>query len=217
MPSTWPDDGRGKYRRAFTFALLCVLILPLLQGCGAIVVAGAATGAAVIHDRRDYETVLEDQNTELQAMGLLNENPEIKADSRIAVTSYNGVVLLTGQAATQAAASRFAEMVSRLPKVRRVVDEVTVGPYASLAQESGDVVITSRVKLAIAGVDIATFDATRVKVVTEAGVVYLMGLVSPAEAEAVVDKARYVPGVKKVIKVFEYIQPVPQPVHQPER
>ena len=185
--------------------------MPLLQGCGILIVGGVATGAAVIYDRRDSETVLKDQQIEFQAMQLLSQNQDISNQSRIAVTSYNRTVLLTGQAKTRGAAERFADLVSRMPEVRRVVDEVTIGPLASLTRESEDVLVTSRVKLAINEVDYPGFDAMRVKVVTEAGVVYLMGLVSPNEADAAVEKARYVPGVKKVIKVFEYVPPTSKP------
>jgi osmotically-inducible protein OsmY len=181
--------------------------MTLLQGCGALVVGGVAVGAAAIHDRRDEQTVLEDQNVEFQVMGIVNEDPRIKADCRVSPTSYNLVLLLTGQCARQAPADRLAAKASRLPKVRRVVDEVSIGPFASLARESEDALITSRAKFAVARVDRNDFDATRVKVVTESGVVYLLGLVTPAEGEAVVERVRYVSGVKKVIKVFEYIQP----------
>jgi osmotically-inducible protein OsmY len=195
-------------RRSLALLLALALIAPLLHGCAAVLVAGAAAAsAAVVHDRRDYTRLLEDQDIELKAMQILNDNPDIKDQSRIGVTSYNLVVLLTGQAETQDAAARFADKVSRLPKVRRVVDEITVGPYAGLLQESEDTLLTSRVKVAISGVDVPGFDATRVKVVTESGIVYLMGTVTPAEADAAVEKARYVSGVTKVIKVFEYIQP----------
>jgi len=187
--------------------LALAVALPLLQGCGAVVVGGVAAGAMVAHDRRDYIRVLEDQDIEIKAMQIMSDNPDIDRQSRIAVTSYNLVVLLTGQAETRDAAARFADKVSRLPRVRRVVDEVTIGPYASLARQSEDALLTSRVKVAVSGVDLPGFDATRVKVVTESGIVYLMGMVTPTEADAAVEKARYVSGVKKVVKVFEYIQP----------
>ena len=187
--------------------LALLLTAHLLQGCGALVVGGVATGAAVIHDRRDEQTVLQDQNIELQSTAAFYKDPQVRDDCRIAATSYNLVVLLTGQCGKQASADRFSDSVSRIAKVRRVVDEVTIGPIASFARESEDVLLTSRAKFAVTQVDRDDFDATRVKVVTEAGVVYLMGLVTPAEAEAVVEKVRYIPGVKKVVKVFEYTQP----------
>jgi osmotically-inducible protein OsmY len=91
-----------------------------------------------------------------------------------------------------------------MPKVERVIDEVTIGPGIDLMQESNDVVITTRAKVSLAELSLPGFDPTRVKVVTEDGVVYLMGLVSPEEAEAAAEKIRYVPGVKRVVKLFEY-------------
>jgi osmotically-inducible protein OsmY len=88
-----------------------------------------------------------------------------------------------------------------------VVNEVTIGPSASFARESEDALISSRVKIALADIDIPGFDPTRIKVVTEEGTVFLMGLVYPREGDAAAQKARYVPGVAKVAKVFEYIEP----------
>jgi osmotically-inducible protein OsmY len=186
-----------------------VLAQPLLQGCAPAVVTGIAMGASVIHDRRDATTVIDDQRIELQAMADHFNDPELNSRSRISATSYNYVVLLTGQAQTDEIRQRSAEKVSRLPKVRRVIDEVSLAPSASLARQSEDTLITSRVKLELTSIDLPGFDPMRVKVVTEDGIVYLMGLVSAEEADAAVEKARYVPGVKKVVKVFEYINPSP--------
>lgn len=206
------NDRHNTYRskllvRPGLRALLAMAIaLPPLFGCGAAVVTGIAVGAAVLHDRRDRETVLEDEKIELEAAHLMIQHSDINQDCRISTTSYNLVVLLTGQCGKQASAERFAERISRVPKVKRVVDEVTAGPFASVARESEDVLLTSQAKFAVTQIDRSDFDATRVKVVTEAGIVYLMGLVTREEADAVVEKVRYVPGVKKVIKVFEYIQ-----------
>jgi osmotically-inducible protein OsmY len=185
--------------------MLLPALMLWLQGCAPVVLGGAAVGVSVAHDRRTPGTVLDDEQLELRGWGILANHPEIREHSRIAVTSYNLVVLLTGQAETQEVSDRFAEMISRLPKVRRVINEVTVGPIASLTSEGEDAVITSRVKLALIGIKIPEFDPTRIKVVTEAGTVYLMGLVTPAEAKATVEKVRYVPGVKRVVKLFEYI------------
>ena len=216
MPFMWNERTStlcSAFARAPRNTLVLTLVLaissPLLGGCGAIVVAGVAAGAVVAYDRRDRQVVLEDQQIELQAMQLLTDNPDIQQQSRIAVTSYNLVVLLSGQSQGQEQAERFAAMVSRLPKVSRVVDEIVIGPTATLARESEDTLITSRVKLAISEIDLPDFDTMRVKVVTEVGVVYLMGLVRPTEADAAVEKARYVPGVQRVVKVFENYVPPP--------
>jgi osmotically-inducible protein OsmY len=195
--------------RVVLTALALVLVQPALQGCAPAVVAGIAVGASVVHERRDAGTVWEDEQIELQAMADFHNDPTLKKQARVSITSYNHVALLTGQARTEEVRQRAADKVSRLPKVRRVVNEISVGPFASLARESEDTLITSRVKFELTHIDLPGFDPTRVKVVTEAGVVYLMGLVSTEEAEASVEKARYVSGVQKVVKIFEYV--VPQP------
>ena len=204
-PNTQPIGTPNN--QVLRIALIIGLLLPLLQGCGALLVGGAAAGASMVHERRDARTVLEDVHTEHSAAQLLIDNPDINLHSRIAITSYNQQVLLTGQAETRQISDRFAEKVARLPRVKKVVNEVTVGPFASFVRESEDALITSRVKLALLEVDIPGFDPTRVKVVTESGAVYLMGLVYPREGEAAAEKARYVPGVTKVVKLFDYIEP----------
>jgi len=201
-----PSPAKKALAKRRAAVLVLVLAATLLPGCGALLVGGVAAGASVVHERRHSRTVLEDQLIESSAAKLLIDNPDINLHSRISVTSYNYVALLTGQAETQEISDRFADLVARLPRVRTVVNEVTVGPLASFARESEDALITSRVKLALVGIDIPGFDLTRVKVVTEEGTVFLMGLVYPREADAAAEKARHVPGVKKVVKVFTYIE-----------
>ena len=195
-------------QRGLLIAILVAVTLPLLQGCAAIVVGGVAAGASVANERRDSRTMLEDEHTEHTAAQVVIDNPDINLHSRISATSYNHLVLLTGQAETQRISDRYAQLVAQLPNVKKVINEVTIGPLASFARESEDTLITSRVKIALAQItDVPGFYVTDVKVVTEEGVVYLMGLVSTAEADAAAEKARYVPGVTKVIKIFEYIEP----------
>lgn len=176
-----------------------------LTGCAAVLVGGAAVGtAAVIHDRRDYTDILKDQELEMSAARALGRDPLVSENSRISVTSYNRKVLLTGQARDTEVAARATELVSGIPKVELVIDEVAIGPNISVTQESQDAWLTSQAKLALAKVELPDFDPTRVKVVTEDAVVFLMGLVSPEEGDAAADQVRYVPGVKRVVKLFEY-------------
>lgn len=186
-------------------------LIPLLQGCAPAVVVGTAYGASVIHERRSASTVLDDEVIEVKAKHLYFQTPEIEQASRISVTSYNYAVLLTGQADSAEVRSRFAEIVSRIPKVSRVYNEVQVGPPISLSQESQDALISSHAKVAIGGgKGVKGFDATRVKVVTEDGVVYLMGLVTREEADTATEVVRRLPGVVRVVKLFEYIEPKAQ-------
>ncbi len=182
-----------------------LLTAGLLQGCGALVVGGAATGFAVIHDRRDAQTILDDKEIQLRTLSAVENDPALSSRSRLAATSYNRVLLLTGQVDTPELKRRYVELARNIPKVKRVIDEVEVGKPTTLVEESKDAYITSKVKLALFDLDLPTFDPTRVKVVTERGVVYLFGLVTPEEAAAVVERARYVKGVKRVVKIFEYI------------
>jgi osmotically-inducible protein OsmY len=194
--------------------LALVLALPLLgSGCGPLVVAGATYGGALLHERRPTRTVLADTRIELQAGNLYFEASDINQHSHISVSSYNLEVLLTGQAQTAAIARRFAEQVARLPKVTKVYNEVEIGPTISLTRQSQDTYLGSRAKLALADIKMADFDPLRVKVKVENGVVYLMGLVTPTEAEAVVDKVRRIPGVVRVVRLFKFIASDPAARH----
>jgi len=160
--------------------------------------------AAVIHDRRDYTDILKDQEIEIRAARTLRRDSLVDGNSRISVTSYNRKVLLTGQAQDRKVAARATELVREMPKVELVIDEIVIGPNISMSQESQDTWLTSQSKLALAKVKIPGFDPTRVKVVTEDSVVFLMGLVSPEEGDAAAEQIRYVPGVARVVKLFEY-------------
>jgi osmotically-inducible protein OsmY len=197
--------------------LSAVIATPLLQGCGAFVVAGATYGAAVVYDRRDEKTVLDDETIEMQARVAHFQNPDIRKQSRLAVTSYNHTALITGQARSAEISDRYARLVSNLPKVKQVYNEAEIGPNISLTQISTDTYLTSRAKLAIQSVDLPRFDALRVKVVTENGIVYLLGLVTPEEADATADKVRRIPGVKRVVKLFEHIEPKRGPAQTSDR
>ncbi len=188
-------------------SVLVVLALGLataLSGCAPLVVGGAMVGASAVYDRRHYEVVIDDEQIELAAMQALRRDPSVRQGARISVTSYNHSVLITGQAESEVIAERAGDLVSRVPKVTRVVDEIAIGPAIGLTRESEDTLITSRAKLALTKIAVTGFNPTRVKVVTENGVVYLLGLVSPQEADAAVEQVRYVPGVQQVVKLFEY-------------
>lgn len=207
MPETPARRNLRPDPRLLAILIAATLTAPLLHGCAPIVVGGVAVGAATLHDRRPYYVVIDDQDIEFSAMAVIDKDPGLKVNSRIAVTSYNRHVLLTGQAETLTLAERAADLVSRLKKVEVVINEITVGPPISLGRESEDVVLTSRVKLALADVSLPDFDPTRVKVVTEDAVVYLMGLVTSQEADAATEKVRFVPGVKRVVRLFEITAP----------
>jgi osmotically-inducible protein OsmY len=193
-----------KLTRLTLLATTLILIIGL-QGCVPLIVGGGAAGVSMIHDRRTAGAAMEDQNIELKAVRLEYDDPEIKDRTSVSATSYNMLVLLTGQAETEELRDRYVDKIKQIPHVKKVVDEIQIGPTSSLAQNSSDSYITSKVKVKMFDIEIPDFDPTRVKIITEMGTVYLMGLLTHQEADAVVEKARYVEGVTRVVKVFEYV------------
>ncbi|MES9826908.1 MAG: BON domain-containing protein [Candidatus Thiodiazotropha sp.] len=192
------------YKNFISLLTICTAVL-ILQGCAAAVVGGAAATAAVAHDRRTTGTIVEDQSIELKIYDLMSKDSRFKQQSSIHVTSYNLVVLLTGQAADQALRSKAEQMASSVARVRRVVNEIEIGSTSTLVENSRDAALTTEVKVRLAKVQIPGFDPLRVKVVTERGAVFLLGLITKKEADAVTDVVRHISGVRRVVRVFEYI------------
>lgn len=183
--------------------VLIALALGPSAGCVApVLVAGAAAGATVATDKRTTAAVLDDQAIELKAGGELNADETLK-DARIAVTSYNRIVLLTGQVPNQAARERVLAHVNTVDKVRRVHDELTLGPSVSMKQRGIDSLTTAKVKSRLLGEQ--GLPSVHVKVVTENGVVYLMGLARRNEAQYVAQIVQQVDGVRGVVLVIEYL------------
>lgn len=180
------------------------LVVPvlLLQGCAPAVVGGAATGASVAYDRRTAGTVIDDQGIEFKAAYALFNNKEIYDQSHINVTSYNGVVLLTGETPSEALKQKATAEVKKIPKVRRIHNELAIAAPSALPSRSSDAWITSKVKAKMT-TDEQT-DPFHIKVVTERGIVYLLGFVSHAEADRAVNLVKNTAGVQRVVKIFEY-------------
>ncbi|MDH3316970.1 MAG: BON domain-containing protein [Gammaproteobacteria bacterium] len=175
----------------------------LLGGCVAAVGAGVVTGAAVAYDRRSAGTFVDDELIELKSIGALQDDSELWNYSHISVTSFNNIVLLTGECPSEALRQRAAEIVAKVQKVRKVHNEIIIAAPTSMMSRSEDTVLTGKVKTALLNKE--DLEATRVKVVTEDGVVYLMGLVTQKEADAATEVTRRVGGVKRVVRIFEYI------------
>jgi osmotically-inducible protein OsmY len=176
-------------------------LLSLLGGCAPVVVgAGAAAGYSAYEDRRSTGTQVEDQRIESRASSAIDQRFGWKV--HVNVTSYNRQVLITGEVPDAVTHAEVEKLIAALPGVRTLSNELAVGPQSSLAARTGDTVVTSNVKTRFLGAK--NFNALHVKVVTEAGVVFLMGMVTEVEANAATDIARTTDGVKKVVKVFEY-------------
>jgi osmotically-inducible protein OsmY len=186
--------------------LLIGLVALGLNGCAAVVVGGAATGAAVVHDRRTTGTFVEDQEIFLKAVQMRESDATLKGKTNINVDVYNLQILLTGQAENMEIVEAFRQRLTTIPRVRTVFNEVLVGAEATWGEATTDAYLTSKVKVALFSVKIKGFDPTRVKVTSSQGSVYLMGLLTPSEADAVTEEVRFVSGVKRVVKLFEYLE-----------
>jgi osmotically-inducible protein OsmY len=183
---------------------LAWMVVPvlLIQGCAPAVVGGAATGAAVAYDRRTTGTVIDDQGIEFKAAYALFNNKEIYDQSHINVTSFNGVVLLTGETPSESLKQQATAEVKQIPKVRRIHNELAIAAPSALPSRSTDTWITSKIKAKMATDE--RIDPFHIKVVTERGIVYLLGLVSRSEAQQAVDLVTNTAGVQRVVKIFEY-------------
>jgi osmotically-inducible protein OsmY len=182
----------------------CVLLfcIVVLQGCAAVAVTGVAAGATVAADTRTTGTIVEDQAIEIKAGQLISADEELDDKTHINTTSYNTVVLLTGEAPTEAMRQRVVELVRNIPRVTHVHNEITIAAPSSLMSRSSDTVITSKVKtLLLADKNVSGLNT---KVVTEKGVVYLMGLSTRSQADQATEIARTTGGVQKVVKLFQY-------------
>jgi len=183
------------------FALLsCGSIL--LSGCVPLVIAGAAGGAAlVVADRRSVGAQTDDEAIELKMANNIGAGYGDRV--HVNVTSYNGIVLLTGEVPTPELKRSIEDIAKSTAKVRTVHDELAVGPVSSIGSRTNDSYITSKVKARF--VEANKFAPNHVKVVTERQVVYLMGLVRRGEADAAAQIAATTSGVVRVVKLFEYI------------
>jgi len=182
-------------------ALLIAVTLPALQGCFPVVATGVAVGVLAATDRRSVGTQTDDQTIEWKAGSQLGEKLGKKA--HVNVNVYNRKVLLTGEVPDEAARLAASEITLKIANVQGVYNELKIHAPTPLSSRSTDAYITSKVKARF--VDKGAFTPTHVKVVTEAGVVYLMGLVNEKEAASAIQIARTTEGVRTVVNVIELI------------
>ncbi len=182
-----------------------VLIAGALGGCGAVLVGGATAAAVVVQDRRTTGTVVDDQGIELRAEAKLRENEELDDKSHINVTSFNRVVLLTGETPTEAFRSEAEEIVRGVDQVQKVFNEIVIASPSAISARASDAWVTTSVKTQLVQLNSPDFDPNRVKVHTARGTVYLMGILYPDEVEPVTEVVRRVNGVQRVVRLFEYL------------
>ncbi len=189
-------------RVANLFVIVTSLVaIAILAGCAPVLVGGAATSAVVAHDRRTTGSVVEDQAIEIKAYSALKSDAEIDDQAHVSVTSYNQIALLTGQTPDETLRQRAGDIVANIEKVRHVVNELAIAAPTSAVTRTNDGLLTTKVKTKL--FTVKNLDATRIKVVTEDSVVYLMGIIDHATGDAVAELVATMGGVKKVVKLFE--------------
>ena len=184
-----------------------LLALPLLavslQGCIGVAAVGAGTAALSVVDRRTTGVQVDDEGIELRATNRVSERFGDRVHANI--TSFNRNVLVTGEVPNAAASDEIAKMIEGVPGVRGVTNDLQVAGGSSLSSRASDATITGKVKARL--FDSGKLNPVHVKVITEASIVYLLGIVTEGEANEAVEVARTTGGVRKVVKVFEYCKP----------
>jgi len=186
--------------------LATILILTLglsLNGCSTLMSAGGEKPVSEDYGRRTFGTWWDDQMVESRGAVNIKRSHEKLKDAHINVTAFNGVVLITGQVPSEELRGLSADQLKNLRKVRKVHNELEIAGPTSMVARTNDSWLTTKVKTKLGISNEA--EGGRIKVITENGVVYLMGLLTRNEADAVVQLAQSVYGVQKIVKVFEYI------------
>ena len=187
---------------------MLIVLVPLLHGHVAVVAGGVLVGAHAVHDRRAVGTVLSDRNIQLSAIDAINKHRELtRDDNNVKVVVYNGVMLLCGQVRSEQLKQLAQSSAEGFAGVVRLVNEIEVTDEPEgFWRRRGDETITAHVKTGLLDItSLPGFDPTRINVTTSHRVVYLMGLVKHAEADAATDVARNANGVDKVVKLFDYV------------
>ncbi len=204
-----------KSRNQSVASLLASLVMCLgLASCAApLMFGGVIGGAMVASDRRTTGIQLEDETIEQRSATAIREN--FGSKEHISITSYNRQVLITGEVSNDTVRRQVESLIGRVENVRSVVNELAIGPASSVSDRSNDALLVAKVKASM--VDTEDVFANVYKVVGERGTIYLMGRVTQREAKRATDVVRGVSGVKRVVRVFEYITEDDLRAMQPKR
>lgn len=186
-----------------TKLLITLSAVLLLQGCVAAAVVTIIGGASAATDERSIGTQMDDQKIEFEAYAKLSQHEALDDNANLQVISVNGSVLVIGQAPNTYLRDLAIKSINEVGLIIQLHNQIRISNTTSITTRSNDVWLTSKVKTALFGSD--ALDATNIKVVTENGEVFLMGLVTETQANEAVNIARNVSGVNRVFKIFEYI------------
>ena len=184
---------------------LLIVVIPVfaqLTGCAAAVIGAGIGAGTAANDQRSTGTFINDELIELEFVRRFGAEPaDLWERSHVNATSIGNILLLTGETATEAYKTRIAQVAAGIPDVRGVHNELVIAAPSSLQARWSDTLTTSKVKTAM--LNSTHVDSTRVKVVTERAVVYLMGVVSAENADGATEVARRIEGVERVVRLFE--------------
>ncbi|MDB2386809.1 BON domain-containing protein [Shewanella sp.] len=180
-------------------------IIAMLQGCAGAVMVGAVGGAMMVNDERSFKTQLDDTNADFTVSSALSSHDDLKNQANVSGVVMNSNVLLIGQAPNSMLRDKAIRVVKALDIGGKIHNQIRIGNPTSFTTRSNDSWITTKVKGRMISED--GLDITNIKVVTENGEVFLIGLVPRQQADLAVNVARHTSGVRKVIKVFEYTDP----------
>jgi len=185
--------------------ILAILgMILLLPGCIPVVfVAGAAAGGAIIYDHRDTKTMVKDRDATFQIQNKLDLDKDLTKQTHISVVTFNRIALLVGQAPNEELRKHAETIAKANSQIKVLYNEITVEPPISRTKITNDTWITTKVKATLLAAP--GLSSTNLKIITENGTVYLMGLITHAQADLATEKTKTVSGVEKIVKLFEYL------------
>ena len=185
--------------------LLIIILACNLSGClTTALVSSAAIGGAILYDKRSMSTMMDDSHITQTADNLIYEDKYLKGRTHIRVATFNGITLLVGQAQTPELKQRAAQLISLVPGIKRLYNEINISGATSALQRTNDSWLSTKVRTSL--LTESGFRSAQISILTENSVVYLMGEVSHTMGNKAADIARRVAGVTKVVKVFQYVQ-----------
>jgi osmotically-inducible protein OsmY len=190
------------------FVLLFLLFDSLLiTGCSTVTTPPEEMSEqSLLKDRRTRELIVIDKEIEKEAYSELNSDDDLLNQCHITITAYNGAVLVTGEAPSEELRKKIISIVQVVPNIKLLHDNLIIAPPSDSSSRVNDQIITEAVKKGLNQIrTIPDFDPAMVKVITENGTVYLMGLVHRNEGTVVINVTKLQPGIKKIVTVFEYI------------
>lgn len=194
-----------------SLVILCAALS--MSGCAGLFIAGAATTANLVTDTRTTKEIWQDNNIEFEVAAIGNKAP-FKGKARVVASSYNGTVVLMGQAPTQDLINEFENKAREVNGVKNIHNQIKQKEPLSVTQISNDSWITTKVKSAL--LTDSELNGVKVKVITEDSDVFLFGYVTPEQSERATEITRNISGVKQVIKGFQYGDEKPLEVEEPE-